>query len=327
MSLRSTKSLRALSLSVLLTAIVAAGFVVSGFARGESSSLGNVVRPSTAVASPAAPGSTTTAVAAGSTQAASAIPSEWLGHSGRLRALIDTETSLAPVVAAVTTQPLTPGVQELGVVNDSGSPFYAVTMLPAATKVGGKIHGYYVGNWPVKPGVERYAQPAGFIEVTPENARTQISEHFRLGDFLTHDQASIWPKFLVIKPRLLDKLELISEGLAARGLPCKLHVMSGFRTPQYNEQGVGEKGGRASLSRHMYGDASDVFVDADGNGRMDDLNGDGKVTVADARVLFSVAETVEAANPDLIGGLSAYPANSAHGPFVHVDTRGVKARW
>jgi hypothetical protein len=317
MSLRG-KSLRALSLSFVLTAIVAAGFAVSGFARGESSgSLSKIIGPVPPAASAVAP----------SASDARCVPGQWLGRSGRLRALIDTPTSLASVVAPLSQQALAPGIHDLGVVTPSGNPFYVLSLLPYATKTGGKIHGYYVGNWPLKPGVERYAQPAGFIEVTEATAQTHVSEQFKLGDFLTHDQVGVWPKFLVLKPRLLDKLELISEALAQRGLPSKLHVMSGFRTPQYNEQGVGEKGGRASLSRHMYGDASDVFVDADGNGRMDDLNGDGQVTVADARVLFSVAETVETANPDLVGGLSAYPANSAHGPFVHVDTRGVKARW
>jgi hypothetical protein len=310
MSLRG-KSLRALSLSFILTAMVAGGFAVSGLARGESSGSLAKVAP----------------CASDAPAAARKVPDEWLGRSGRLRALIDTPTSLAQVVASLSQQTLAPGIHDLGVVTPSGSPFYVLSLLPYASKAGNRIRGYYVGDWPLKPGVERYARPAGFIEVTRANAQTYVSEQFRLGDFLTHDQANVWPKFLVLKPRLLDKLELISETLAARGLPCKLRVMSGFRTPQYNEQGVGEKGGRASLSRHMYGDASDVFVDADGDGRMDDLNGDGKVTVADARVLFSVAERVEAANPDLIGGLSAYPANSAHGPFVHVDTRGVKARW
>jgi hypothetical protein len=320
MSLRG-KSLRALSLSFVLTVMVAAGFAVSGFARGESSgSLTKIIGPVPSTASTVAP-------SASGTPAARCVPEHWLGRSGRLRALIDTPTSLEQVVAPLSQQALAPGIHDLGVVTPSGSPFYVLSLLPYATKTGSRIHGYYVGDWPVKPGVERYARPAGFIEVTETNAQTHVSEQFRLGDFLTHDQASVWPKFLVLKPRLLDKLELISEALAARGLPSKLHVMSGFRTPQYNEQGVGDKGGRASLSRHMYGDASDVFVDADGNGRMDDLNGDGQVTVADARVLFSVAETVEAANPDLVGGLSAYPANSTHGPFVHVDTRGVKARW
>jgi hypothetical protein len=77
----------------------------------------------------------------------------------------------------------------------------------------------------------------------------------------------------------------------------------------------------------MYGDAADVFIDGDMDGVMDDVNRDGRITVADAQVLRSAAERVEAEYPSLVGGLSAYPANSAHGPFVHVDARGVKARW
>jgi hypothetical protein len=32
----------------------------------------------------------------------------------------------------------------------------------------------------------RYANPQGFIEVTPENQNTPVSEHFRLRDFLTN---------------------------------------------------------------------------------------------------------------------------------------------
>ena len=44
--------------------------------------------------------------------------------------------------------------------------------------------------------------------------------------------------------------------------------MSGFRTPQYNAGG-GNTGGRAGLSRHMYGDASDIFIDNDGNERVE----------------------------------------------------------
>jgi uncharacterized protein YcbK (DUF882 family) len=102
--------------------------------------------------------------------------------------------------------------------------------------------------------------------------------------------------------------------------------MSGFRTPQYNA-GKGDTRGRASLSRHMYGDAADIFIDNDGNGRMDDLNGDGRVNTSDARVILAAANRVEAAHPSLIGGVGVYPATSAHGPFTHIDTRGYPARW
>jgi hypothetical protein len=190
--------------------------------------------------------------------------------------------------------------------------------------------GYRTGRWPTTGLAARnpqYTPPAGFISVTVENQATAVSKHFRLQDFLTHDQQGVWPKVLVLRPMLVDKLELISQALAARGLPERLHVMSGFRTPQYNALGVGAKGGRAKDSRHMYGDAADVFVDANGDGRMDDLDGDGRVTVRDAKVLFAIAEGVESAHPEFAGGLSAYPATTAHGPYVHVDTRGNRARW
>ena len=77
----------------------------------------------------------------------------------------------------------------------------------------------------------------------------------------------------------------------------------------------------------MYGDAADILVDADGDGRMDDLDGDGRVNIKDARFLASVADGVELAHPDLIGGIGVYKPTRAHGPFVHIDARGYAARW
>lgn len=276
------------------------------------------------------PGKAPSGQAAGSSMVASA---ELLGLSGRLRAVMGTPDALLenPVL-----KPLV--AEAAGVVARSSWPKLAtpdgdsltvVTLVPFAEAGKAGFSKYRVGSWPSASKAvasERYAPPPGFIGVTRENQETSVSAHFKMRDFLTHDQGNVWPKVLVIRPTLLDKLELIGKELEREGLPSKLHVMSGFRTPQYNAQGVG-KGGRAKHSRHMYGDAADVFVDADGDGMMDDLNRDGKITVADARVLREAAERVEAEYPTLVGGLSAYPANSAHGPFVHVDARGVKARW
>jgi hypothetical protein len=71
----------------------------------------------------------------------------------------------------------------------------------------------------------------GFIEVTKENRVTPVSEHFKLGDFLTKDQYDVWPKYLVLEPRLLDKLELVIQELQKQGLDVRhVQVMSGFRT-------------------------------------------------------------------------------------------------
>jgi uncharacterized protein YcbK (DUF882 family) len=102
--------------------------------------------------------------------------------------------------------------------------------------------------------------------------------------------------------------------------------MSGFRTPQYNRRG-GDSTGRAGLSRHMYGDAADVWVDDDGDGQMDDLDGDGRHDLDDARVVCEAVDRVEREHPELVGGCGYYPGNGAHGPFTHIDTRGYRARW
>jgi hypothetical protein len=211
-----------------------------------------------------------------------------------------------------------------------GPSFTFIALRPFSDKTGGKIGSYRIGFWPAerrKVARAGYENPEGFIEVTPENQDTRISEHFRLRDFLTKGQASVWPKYLVLREDLVDKLELVIADLGARGVAVRrMRVMSGFRTPQYNAGG-GNTAGRATLSRHMYGDAADVFVDNDGDGRMDDLNGDGRVDTRDAAVILAAVERVERAHPDLVGGVGVYRATSAHGPFAHVDVRGHRARW
>lgn len=203
-----------------------------------------------------------------------------------------------------------------------------ITLRPAADKRQGRIGLYYIGNWPAaRSGTPGYAPPSGFIEVTLQNRDTPVSEHFRLRDFLPKDQPNVWPKYLVLDTRLVDKLELVLAELRKQGVNTRgVRVMSGFRTPQYNV-GVGDTRGRASLSRHMYGDAADIYIDNDGDGRMDDINGDGRVDVRDAESIRAAAERVERAHPDLIGGIGVYRANPAHGPFTHIDTRGYRARW
>ena len=205
-----------------------------------------------------------------------------------------------------------------------------VTLLPIEDKVSGRVGGYRVGFWPEERGrstSEAYENPDGFVVVTPQNQDLQVSEHFRLRDFLTHDQQGVWPKYLVLKEALVDKLELVMEDLQAHGIPVSsMKVMSGFRTPQYNAQGV-RRGGRVSDSRHQYGDAADVFIDNNGDGRMDDLNHDRRVDWRDAKVIVDAVERVERAHPDLSGGGGVYRATHAHGPFAHIDARGKRARW
>ena len=256
-----------------------------------------------------------------------------LGLSGRLRAISlapghESASPLAALLPALSAS--TPGVLETGLEAPDGDPIRVLALVPLQAKLGSSWRGYRVGYWPgerTASRAARYLLPDGFIEVTRENQDLPISTSFRLRDFLTHDQADIWPKVLVLRLPLLDKLELIAQELEQRGRPAALRVMSGFRTPQYNSLGVGRLGGRARDSRHMYGDAADVYVDADGDGRMDDLDRDGRITVNDAGWLARVAQRVEADYPAMTGGIGVYRANAVHGPFVHVDVRGTPARW
>jgi hypothetical protein len=257
-----------------------------------------------------------------------------LGLSGELRVvqLDPGEPAPAPLAALIPALARrTPGVSSTGLVAPDGDSIHLLTTVSLGAKLGATWRGYRVGFWPGERATirqrSRYRLPAGFLEITPNIRDLPLSTHFRLGDFLTHDQQDIWPKVLVVKLSLVDKLELIGSALQALGRSADIRVMSGFRTPQYNAQGVGKRGGRARDSRHMYGDAADIFVDSDGDGRMDDLDGDGRVTVGDAVWLAAVAAQVDAEHPMVLGGIGVYRANAAHGPFVHVDTRGTPARW
>ena len=255
------------------------------------------------------------------------------GHSGKLRVKLVADprdlglTRIARLFGLRDAPE--PGIYEA---KDSAisRPFSLIALLPFTAKTAGKVGTYRVGSWPSEGRSSRsaaYRNPAGFIRVTQDNQDTRVSEHFRLRDFLTKDQQGVWPKYLVLREPLIDKLELIIDDLAKRGIPVKrMTVMSGFRTPQYNKKGVGA-GGRASESRHQYGDAADVFVDNDGNGRMDDLNSDGQIDHRDAQVILDAAERIERVYPALVGGGGLYRATKAHGPFAHIDVRGARARW
>jgi uncharacterized protein YcbK (DUF882 family) len=205
-----------------------------------------------------------------------------------------------------------------------------MTLVPLSAKQGGRIGTYRIGSWPFERGgapKSIYEPPPGLVKVTPENMNMWVSEHIQLRDFLTKGQEGVWPKYVAMQPRELDKVELTIQELKRMGHPVKnIFVVSGFRTPIYNVEG-GDPTGRASLSRHMYGDAMDIVVDNDNNGRMDDLNGDGRVTVADARVIGEAADRVERAHPELVGGIGIYAPTGAHSGFVHIDTRGYRARW
>lgn len=255
------------------------------------------------------------------------------GKSGKLlaRFVLPPRSLQIPILSGnlTYTSKLIPQIQTVSGASHIGQ-FSMITMRSFGEKIAGSVGSYRLGFWPEEKGrlrSEAYENPEGFIEVTPANQDTRISEHFRLRDFLTHDQENVWPKYLVLREPLIDKLELVISDLEDHGIPARnVQVLSGFRTPQYN-LALGDESGRARDSRHQFGDAADIYIDSNHDGRMDDLNGDGRVNFRDVRVILAAVERVESQYPDLVGGVGLYHSTGSHGPFAHIDVRGSRARW
>jgi hypothetical protein len=205
---------------------------------------------------------------------------------------------------------------------------HAFIMLPATEVQGGVLNGYRIGEYPATPlhGNPNYLPPPGFIEVTRENQDTKVSPHFTLAQFLCkEDTTRSFPKYVLFKERLPLKLEAILEHVNAMGFEVDtLHVMSAFRTPYYNHA-IGD----VRYSLHQWGSAADIYIDPQNANRMADLNRDGRVDVQDSKALYDEIERMLAVKElaRFQGGMGFYPATSAHPPFVHVDVRGVSARW
>ena len=190
-------------------------------------------------------------------------------------------------------------------------------MVPFEEKIAGRLNGYRIGTYIAERfGRHDHERPEGFLEVRPEFLDLQVTKHLRLADFVTHDdQADVWPKYVVLNPRLLDKLELVFADLGGHARPnLEVDVHSGFRSPSHNAH----VRRAASDSRHQYGDAADVAIDVDG---------DGKITMMDELLVMLAVDRVEDKHPDLAGGLGMYISRRYPSPYLHIDARGKRTRW
>lgn len=202
-----------------------------------------------------------------------------------------------------------------------------VVMRPGDRTDNGSINGYRVGEYPDRPLGDNpiYLPPAGKIEVTRALMDLPVSPNFTLGQFVGKQQPDHWPKYMLLREELVAKLEIILDEVNRRGIRTDtFFIMSGHRTPWYNHVI-----GNGRYSRHVWGGAADIFIDTTGDGRMDDLNGDGRVDLADAELLHQIIEDLYSSGRfrRLTGGLGLYGPRPHRGPFVHVDARGHQARW
>jgi uncharacterized protein YcbK (DUF882 family) len=190
-------------------------------------------------------------------------------------------------------------------------------LVPRSEKKGSVLNGYQMGFY--RGDRSRRSDPEapiGFVRIDTTDLDMAVSAHFRLSDFLTKDNQNTWPRYAAVDPRLLDKVELILTEIATwtgsrEDDPVPFEIHSSFRTPQHNRL----IRSAARDSRHQLGDAIDVAVDA---------NRDGRVNSKDSKLVTMAVDIVEREYPDLVGGMGIYVRSNS---YVHIDARGIKVRW
>ncbi len=193
-------------------------------------------------------------------------------------------------------------------------------LVPFEDKQGVWLAGYRIGNYRAEDVGRGEPPPPGFVKVSLADANLPITKHLRVGDFLTHDDQKQWPRYAALDARLLDKIELVIgelgrwKGGGSLRPVMSVDVHSGFRTPWHNSS----VRRAARDSRHQYGDAADVVIDADG---------DGRYTARDTYLVEVAVDQVEMRYPDLAGGTGLYLSRRYHTPYVHIDARGKRTRW
>jgi len=198
-----------------------------------------------------------------------------------------------------------------------------IVLVPYEQLKNNSLNSYKIGPYP-NSNNKLYKNPKGFIEVTESNMHTLVTPNYSLKDFLCK-QGGGYPKYIVLKERGIIKLEKVQAQLQTEGIVFeKFSFISGYRTPYYNKSI-----GNVTNSRHIYGDAFDIFIDTDNNSRMDDLNHDGLLNRKDALFLYNKVDDMYKSDwfQPFIGGLGVYGPNTRHGGFIHMDGRGYKARW
>ncbi len=235
-------------------------------------------------------------------------------QSGDVARPIDSDTLLAPLEAGFYDLVVT----RSGIKQRLTSPKLAV-LVPFELKLGSSLNGYSIGRYPSEwSRDEQGERPAGFAEVREDQMDLPLTRHLKVRDFITHDSQTRWPRYAAIDSRVLDKVELVLRELSRRRgedeIDFSMQVHSGFRTPLHNASVEGS----ARDSRHLYGDAADVAIDADG---------DGKMTIFDAYRVEQAVDWVERLHPELAGGLGVYSSRRFATPYCHIDARGVRKRW
>lgn len=220
--------------------------------------------------------------------------------------------------------PKMPGFYQLATVHKTlgAGRLQLIVKTPIDTGQVKQVNGYQINQYP-KPykGLLQYNQPQGLIEINKVDESRYLSDLVQIKDIMCK-QRSGYPKYLLVDSEGLKMLDDLYDYLRAQGLNfTRFSFISGYRTPYYNRMI-----GNGKHSRHLYGDAFDLYIDENGDHRMDDLNQDGRQDKRDVDYLYQLFLAFLTDN-NRKGGVGKYLPNSRHGGFVHIDNRGFNARW
>lgn len=182
------------------------------------------------------------------------------------------------------------------------------------------------GEEKVKLHPEAYLPPPWFILIEPSIERLPLWGSLTVGDLVVPDSKTGERHTLVapISYPLLQTIEILREEIQRHGLPPHaLRILSLFRAPFYNR-----RIGSTSFSRHLYGDAVDLVLDANGDQAWDDLNRDGRIDRTDGLWLVAMIEDLQAKGRIWPGGIGLYTfTTSEYRVTLHLDLRGHRATW
>lgn len=184
---------------------------------------------------------------------------------------------------------------------------------------------------------DAYQPPDLLYHYGPLTRDVKVSEHFQLGLFaMDYPWFSFGNRqYLALDPHLVDKLEALLALLREKGYARKgFTFIYAFRPPVFNRQELKIDKPQVNLkqpfSMHQYGRAVDLIVDDDGDLKMDDLNGDGKIDVFDAGVVLHYVNQLDEAYKQTRdprgGGAGIYASHDfvqrpVQSPYIHIDTR------
>ena len=92
---------------------------------------------------------------------------------------------------------------------------------------------------------DQYRKPYHLLDLDQIDPLLYVSKNFQIGEFLVRFKG----QYGILAPILIEKLQLLRDALQA-----PIHINSGYRSPTYNKSVGG-----ANYSRHMYGDAVDMW--------------------------------------------------------------------